>query len=103
MPENGSEMHFKDTNRLYLLYLSILYLRYSPTLRNREVERGVEWSGAVCCFIAYFGIGFTAPFASVRSFGGFFREMAPGLNLSGSACKRERERERERERGNEMR
>ena len=32
MPENWSKIHLKDTNRLYLLYLSILYLRYSPTL-----------------------------------------------------------------------
>ena len=32
MPENGSKIHCKDTNGLYLLYLSILYLRYSPTL-----------------------------------------------------------------------
>ena len=32
MPENGAKIHLKDTNRLYLLYLPILYLRYFPTL-----------------------------------------------------------------------
>ena len=56
--------------------------------RNRDGERERERSGAVCSFIAYFGIGFTAPFSFVRSFAGFFREMAPGLNLSGSERKR---------------
>ena len=33
MSENGAKIHSKDTNRLYLLYLPILYLRYSPTLQ----------------------------------------------------------------------
>ena len=32
MPEDGTKIHLKDTNSLYLLYLPILYLRYSPTL-----------------------------------------------------------------------
>ena len=28
MPENGAKKYLKDTNRLYLMYLTILYLRY---------------------------------------------------------------------------
>ena len=55
--------------------------------RNRDGERERERSGAVCSFIAYFGIGFTAPFSFVRS-PAFFGKWRQGLICPG---RRERE------------
>ena len=40
MPEKVFKIHKKDTNGLYLLYLPILYLRYSPTLASMAHRPG---------------------------------------------------------------